>query len=91
MSRPKNIQPKITESLDTDWGSVGRVVASYTRCLQFESSHRQSFVMNIHLTVENTNEDNRGQRWSLFKRFFCKVRKPLIGPSPNANPSKIVF
>ena len=28
-------------------GSVGRAVASYTRCPRFESSHRQTFTLNI--------------------------------------------
>ena len=34
-------------------GSVGRAVASDTRCPRFESSHRQKFIYNEHLFIVN--------------------------------------
>ena len=39
--------PKISQTLGSGCGSVGRAVASYTRRPQFESSHHQDFLMNI--------------------------------------------
>ena len=42
--------PQLTHSLG-QWlcGSVGRAVASNTRCLRFESSHQQKFIYFEHL------------------------------------------
>ena len=48
-------------------GSVGRVIASDTRDLQFETSHRQNFILNI-FTVNCWNDENKeksGRDWPL--------------------------
>ena len=49
-------------------GSVGRAVASYSRGLSFESSHRRIFIKNIYLLsnfIEKTKEAENGS-------FFIK-------------------
>ena len=50
-------------------GSVGREVASYSRGLRFESSHRRIFIKNIYLLsnfIEKTKIFNRGREWLIF-------------------------
>ena len=55
-------------------GSVGRVVDSDTRGLQFESSHRQKFIhiehlfMYCQLCIEKTKIKKKRQGWPIFRK-----------------------
>ena len=54
-------------------GSVGRAVASNARGPRFESSHRQSFLLDIYLFtikyIEKTKiKKKRGREWPIFKK-----------------------
>ena len=44
------------EVVGSGCGSVGRAVASDARGLQFESSHRQTFILDIYLFTVNCIE-----------------------------------
>ena len=54
-------------------GSVGRAVTSNARGPRFESSHRQSFLLDIYLFtikyIEKTKiKKKRGREWPIFKK-----------------------
>ena len=52
-------------------GTVGRAVASNTRVLQFESSHRQFYLLSTVLNklfIKDENKEKRGWEWQFFKK-----------------------
>ena len=54
-------------------GSVGRVVVSFTRGLQFKSSHWQNLYwtfVNSQLYRKDKNKEKRGREWPFIKTLF---------------------
>ena len=54
--------------MGSGFGTVGRVVASDTRKPQFESSHRQNFVLNMCLlstVLKRRKLRKRGREWPI--------------------------
>ena len=61
---------QITSTLGSGCGSVGRAVASDTRCSRFESRHRQIFIEHLLLSTalywKDENNRKRGREWPIF-------------------------
>ena len=74
-------------------GSVGGVVASDARGPRFESSHRQTFILDIYLLTVNCIEmTKRGREWPIFKKQNNSKCLPLAEHVCDNNKTfKLIF
>ena len=61
------------EVVGSGCGSVGRAVASDARGLQFESSHRQTFILDIYLFTVNCVEKKKMKKTEAGNDPFLKL------------------
>ena len=64
-----------SEATGSGWGSVGRVVASDSRGLRFESTHWQNVYRTFNVnSIEKTKKIKRGREWPIFQKRLRDIQ-----------------